>query len=80
MYLRTQVVLSNWFTKMYKQLIKRKLAYLMQNETSIINSPAKPLSFKRFDNQKEKEIIVWMRQQEGLADCSGQAQYQDYTG
>jgi hypothetical protein len=47
---------------MYKQLIKRKLAYLIQSsDTSVINSPAMPMSYQRFEDTKEKEIIVWIR-------------------
>lgn len=49
---------------MYKTLVKRKLAYLIQSShPSIINSPAKPQSWQRFDENHEKEIIVWIRQQ-----------------
>lgn len=52
---------------MYKQLLKHKLGYLIQSSnTSIINSPAKPQAYRRFDENKEKEIIVWIRQQQGL--------------
>jgi len=48
---------------MYKTLVKRKLAYLIQaSDPSIINSPAVPKSWQRFDENKEKEIIVWIRQ------------------
>lgn len=53
--------------KMYKSLIKRKLAYLIQTrEGSAINSPAIPQAWQRFDENKEKEIIVWIRQQGDL--------------
>jgi hypothetical protein len=38
----------------------------MQSNPSIINSPAIGLSYQRFPNQKRIEIIVWIRQQEGL--------------
>jgi len=51
---------------MYKELIKRKFAFMMQSNPSIINSPAKPQAYQRFDSQKEQEIIVWIRQQKGL--------------
>ena len=48
---------------MYKSLIKRKIAYLVQTQNpSIINSPAKPKAWQVFDEDKEKEIIVWIRQ------------------
>lgn len=52
---------------MYKTLLKRKLAYLIQSsDASIINSPAISKSYRRFDEQKEKEIIVWIRQLWGM--------------
>jgi hypothetical protein len=47
---------------MYKQLIKRKLGYLMQTGTSVINSPAVSPAYQKFDDQKRQEIIVWIRQ------------------
>jgi len=51
---------------MYKQLIKRKLAHLMQINPSILNSPAVSKDFQRFDENKQKEVIVWIRQLPGL--------------
>jgi len=52
---------------MYKQLIKRKLAYMMQTQNpSVINSPAMPKSYQRFNDDKAKEIIVWIRQLKGM--------------
>jgi len=52
--------------KNYERILKRKLAYLLQtSDTSIINSPAVPKSYLRFDEQKEQEIVVWIRQLQG---------------
>lgn len=52
---------------MYKQLIQRKLAHLIQsNDASIINPPGKSKSYHGFDENKEKEVVVWVRQQAGL--------------
>jgi len=52
---------------MYKELIKRKLARIIQaSESSFINSPAIPKSYQRFDENKKKEVIVFIRQQPGL--------------
>lgn len=47
---------------MYKQLIKRKLGYLIQTNPSIINSPSISPAYQRFDDNKRQEIIVWIRQ------------------
>lgn len=47
---------------MYKQLIKRKLGYLIQKNASIINTPARPLAYQKFDDYKFQEIVVWIRQ------------------
>lgn len=52
---------------MYEQLIKRKLASLVQaSDPHTINSPATPKSYQRFDENKQKEVIVWIRQLPGL--------------
>jgi hypothetical protein len=47
---------------MYKQLIKRKLGYLLQTNTSIINTPSVSPAYQKFDDHKRQEIIVWIRQ------------------
>ena len=47
---------------MYKQLIKRKLGFLIQTSPSIINSPSVSPAYQRFDDNKRQEIIVWIRQ------------------
>lgn len=47
---------------MYKQLIKRKLGFLIQTSPSIINSPSQSPAYQRFDDNKRQEIIVWIRQ------------------
>ena len=47
---------------MIHQLVKRKLAVLLsETKTSHLNR------YSNFDIQKEKEIIVWVRLQKGLA-------------
>lgn len=52
---------------MIKQLLKRKIAYLMQSsESSIINTPNTLKSYQRFNKSKEEEIIVWIRQLVGM--------------
>jgi hypothetical protein len=52
---------------MYKKLIKRKVASLVQaSDPHAINSPATPKSYQRFDENKQKEVIVWIRQLPGL--------------
>jgi len=38
----------------------------MQINPSILNSPAVSKDFQRFDENKQKEIIVWIRQLPGL--------------
>ena len=47
---------------MYRQLIKRKLGYLLQTNPSIVNSPSMTPAYQRFDDNKRQEIIVWIRQ------------------
>jgi hypothetical protein len=47
---------------MYKQLIKRKLGFLLQTNPSVINSPSISPAYQRFDDNKRQEIIVWIRQ------------------
>lgn len=51
---------------MYKQLIKRKLGYLLQTNPSVINSPSTTPAYQRFDENKRQEIIVWIRQLVGM--------------
>jgi len=51
---------------MYKQLIKRKLGFLLQTNPSIINSPSQSPAYQRFDDNKRQEIIVWVRQLKDL--------------
>lgn len=52
---------------MYRQLIKRKLASIVQaSDPHLINTPATPKSYQRFDENKQKEVIVWIRQLPGL--------------
>lgn len=51
---------------MYKNLIRRKLAYMMHTEESIINAPSKSPAYQRFDSKKREEIVVWIRQLVGL--------------
>lgn len=47
---------------MYRQLIKRKLGFLLQTGPSIINSPSVSPAYQKFDDCKRQEIIVWIRQ------------------
>lgn len=52
---------------MVKQLLKRKIAFLMRSsESSIINTPDTLKSYQRFNKSKEEEIIVWIRQLVGM--------------
>ena len=51
---------------MYKQLIKRKLGFLIQTSPSIINSPSVSPAYQRFDDNKRQEVIVWIRQLKDL--------------